>query len=68
MLMTFWYGLFMFLCFDGFDVSFFISFYPVTLAYACYFDAPAGDTCCLFEQLLAVFWDTKWFDYGISFS
>ena len=36
--------------------------------WACYFDAAASKTHLMDEQLLAVFWDTKWFDFGVSFS
>ena len=37
-------------------------------ASACYFDAAAGKTQLMDEQLLVVFSDTKWFDFGVSFS
>ena len=37
-------------------------------AWACYLNSAASKTHLMDEQLLAVFWDTTWFDFEISFS
>ena len=45
-----------------------VRLYLVISAWASYFDAAAGKTHSMDKQLLAVFSDSKWFDFGVSFS